>query len=70
MSQVISGNMKQEVRNETMSDFKECKYRVLISTDVTARGIDNEHVDLVVNLDLPINYEGVTDPHTYLHRTG
>ena len=38
--------------------------RVLVSTDLTARGVDLEHVNLVVNLDLPI------DAATYTHRVG
>ncbi len=38
--------------------------RVLVSTDVTSRGIDAEHVNLVVNVDVPY------DHHTYLHRIG
>eukprot|EP00116_Pleurobrachia_bachei_P008479 sb/3468741/ len=67
-SELISGSMAQKQRSQTMSDFRECKFRILISTDVTARGIDNEHVDLVVNMDLPINTLGTADPHTYLHR--
>ena len=46
------------------------RFRVLISTDVTARGIDNEHVDLVINMDLPVNTLMNPDPHTYLHRAG
>ena len=39
-------------------------YRILISTDLTARGIDARNVDFVVNFDVPFNWE------TYLHRIG
>lgn len=47
-----------------MSDLKEFRCRVFISTDLTARGIDAENVNLVVNMDLP--YDGAT----YMHRIG
>jgi len=47
-----------------MEKLKEFKCRVLISTDLTSRGIDAEHVNLVVNMDVP------RDSETYLHRIG
>lgn len=61
---VIMGGMQQLDRNSTMANFRSFKIRVLVSTDLTARGIDVERVNLVVNLDLPI------DAATYLHRIG
>lgn len=51
-------------RLEAYNSLKEYKCRILFSTDLTSRGIDAEHVNVVVNLDLP--YDGAT----YLHRIG
>ena len=48
----------------TFLDFQKLKCRVLVSTDLTARGIDAEHVNLVLNVDIPRDHE------TYLHRIG
>jgi len=47
-----------------MQDFKSGSSRVLITTDLLARGIDVQHVSIVVNFDLPSNKEN------YLHRIG
>ena len=60
----ITGNQSQTQRLEGLKAIRECRVRVLISTDLTARGIDIEQISLVVNLDLPRN------PATYLHRVG
>ncbi|XP_072419991.1 probable ATP-dependent RNA helicase DDX20 [Chiloscyllium punctatum] len=60
----ISGSMNQNQRLEAMSKLKQYKCRVLISTDLTSRGIDAEKVNLVVNLDVPQDWE------TYMHRIG
>lgn len=60
----ICGKMTQIERLRAISKFKEFKCRVLVSTDLTARGIDMECVNLVVNLDVPY------DVDTYLHRIG
>ena len=43
---------------------------MLVTTNVTARGIDGEDVNLVINFDLPINQDGTPDFVTYLHRIG
>jgi superfamily II DNA/RNA helicase len=51
-------------RENAFNDFKTCKCRFLISSNITARGIDIQQVNLVVNFDLS------RDPHTYLHRIG
>lgn len=51
--------------------FREGQERVLIATNVMARGIDVEQVTVVVNYDLPINVETrEVDKETYLHRIG
>jgi len=60
----ISGSLDQNDRVSAMEKLKALKCRVLISTDLTSRGIDAEHVNLVINLDLPHDHE------TYLHRIG
>uniref|UniRef100_A0A3B3ZR53 RNA helicase n=1 Tax=Periophthalmus magnuspinnatus TaxID=409849 RepID=A0A3B3ZR53_9GOBI len=60
----ISGGLSQDQRLEAMSKLKQYQCRVLISTDLTARGIDAEKVNLVINLDVPQDWE------TYMHRIG
>ncbi|XP_051913164.1 probable ATP-dependent RNA helicase DDX20 [Hippocampus zosterae] len=60
----ISGSLNQEQRLEAMSKLKRYQCRVLISTDLTSRGIDAEKVNLVINLDVPQDWE------TYMHRIG
>jgi superfamily II DNA/RNA helicase len=60
----IHSGKTQEENNAIMNDFRECKTRLLLTTDILARGIDIPEVNLVVNYDLPINKE------TYIHRIG
>ncbi|KAG7401236.1 hypothetical protein PHYBOEH_002420 [Phytophthora boehmeriae] len=60
----ITGSQSQATRLEVMEAFRTSSLRVLVSTDLTARGIDVDKVNFVVNLDLP------RDPATYLHRVG
>lgn len=66
---LISGELSVEQRNQALLDFKEGKQRVLISTNLMARGIDIDQVTVVVNYDLPVDKGGV-DKETYLHRIG
>ncbi|XP_037682305.1 probable ATP-dependent RNA helicase DDX20 [Choloepus didactylus] len=63
-AECISGNMNQDQRLDAMAKLKQFHCRVLISTDLTSRGIDAEKVNLVVNLDVPLDWE------TYMHRIG
>ncbi|XP_070464077.1 probable ATP-dependent RNA helicase DDX20 [Equus przewalskii] len=63
-AECISGNMKQNQRLDAMAKLKQFHCRVLISTDLSSRGIDAEKVNLVVNLDVPLDWE------TYMHRIG
>ncbi|XP_071624468.1 probable ATP-dependent RNA helicase DDX20 [Heliangelus exortis] len=63
-AECISGSMNQTQRLDAMAKLKQFHCRVLISTDLTSRGIDAEKVNLVVNLDVPLDWE------TYLHRIG
>ncbi|KAG0668781.1 RNA helicase [Maudiozyma exigua] len=60
----MHGDMKQEDRDKVMNEFRSGHSRVLISTDVWARGIDVQQVSLVVNYDIPENMEN------YIHRIG
>ena len=60
----IHSGMEKDARDNAYGDFKCGKYRVLISSDVTARGIDIQQVSTVINFDLPRSV------HTYLHRIG
>lgn len=60
----IAGRLEQKERMAAMSKLKSYQCRVLISTDLTSRGIDADKVNLVINLDVPKDHE------TYLHRIG
>jgi len=60
----MHGEMPQEERDNIMQAFRNCDYRVLITTDIWARGIDVSQVSLVINYDLPIHREN------YIHRIG
>ncbi|XP_010076150.1 PREDICTED: probable ATP-dependent RNA helicase DDX20, partial [Pterocles gutturalis] len=63
-AECISGSMNQNQRLDAMAKLKQFHCRVLISTDLTSRGIDAEKVNLVINLDVPVDWE------TYMHRIG
>uniref|UniRef100_A0A663MHP5 RNA helicase n=2 Tax=Athene cunicularia TaxID=194338 RepID=A0A663MHP5_ATHCN len=63
-AECISGGMNQNQRLDAMAKLKQFHCRVLISTDLTSRGIDAEKVNLVINLDVPVDWE------TYMHRIG
>eukprot|EP00873_Tetraselmis_striata_P027311 jgi/Tetstr1/447575/TSEL_034953.t1 len=58
------GDMEQNTRDVIMREFRSGSSRVLITTDLLARGIDVQQVSLVINFDLP------TQPENYLHRIG
>ncbi|ORY99991.1 P-loop containing nucleoside triphosphate hydrolase protein [Syncephalastrum racemosum] len=60
----ISGNLSQEKRNKTMMAMRDFKLRVLVCSDLIARGIDIDRVNLVINMDYPDDIE------TYMHRVG
>jgi ATP-dependent RNA helicase RhlE len=63
-AQAIHGNKSQNARQLALSNFKEKKIRVLVATDIAARGIDVEELSHVINFDLP------EVPETYVHRIG
>ncbi len=60
----IHGNRSQAQRTEALAGFKSGKYRVLVATDIAARGIDVEELSHVVNFDVP------HVPDDYIHRVG
>ena len=63
-SAAIHGNKSQTARQKALGDFKDGKLKVLVATDIAARGIDVEELSLVVNYALPNVSE------TYVHRIG
>ena len=63
-AEAIHGGMSQAERTRVMNRFREGRTNVLVATDVAARGIDVDRVDLVIQDDLP------TDDDTYIHRVG
>jgi ATP-dependent RNA helicase RhlE len=60
----IHGNRSQTQRTEALAGFKSGKYRVLVATDIAARGIDITALGHVVNFDVPLA------PDDYIHRVG
>lgn len=68
----IHGALNLEDRDKIVKEFKDGLTQVLISTDVLARGFDQQQVNLVINYDLPVKYENQSEPHyeVYLHRIG
>ena len=60
----IHGNRSQVQRTQALAGFKEGKYRVLVATDIAARGIDVEALSHVINFDVP------NVPEDYIHRVG
>ncbi len=60
----IHGNKSQQARQKALEDFKKSKVRVLIATDIAARGIDIDELSFVINYELP------NIPETYVHRIG
>ncbi len=61
---LLSGDVDQVKRIKTLEAFREGKYRILVATDVAARGLHIEAISHVVNYNLPIN------PEDYVHRIG
>ena len=61
---VIHGNRSQSQRVRALEGFRQGRFRVMVATDIAARGIDVEGVTDVVNFDVP------NEPETYVHRVG
>jgi len=62
--EAIHGDIQQRVREKTLQQFRDGKLRVLVATDVAARGLDIDDVDAVFNYDVPDEQE------YYIHRIG
>jgi superfamily II DNA/RNA helicase len=60
----IHGDLKQSRRDRVIQDFRNRKQRILVATDVAARGLDIPHIEHVINYDLP------QCPEDYIHRIG
>ena len=60
----IQGNLSQTKRQEAMTGFRKGRYKILVATDIAARGIDVTQVSHVINYDIP------NTPDAYIHRIG
>ena len=63
-SESLNGNLRQNKRDKVMKNFREQKYRILVATDIAARGLDVPHIENVINYDLPQLAED------FIHRMG
>jgi ATP-dependent RNA helicase RhlE len=63
-AEAIHGNKSQNARQRALTNFKAKTTRVLVATDIAARGIDIDDLPLVINYELP------NEPETYVHRIG
>ncbi|WP_435641912.1 DEAD/DEAH box helicase [Micavibrio aeruginosavorus] len=63
-SEALHGDLRQNKRDRVIRSFRDKKYRILVATDVAARGLDIPHIEHVVNYDLPQCAED------YIHRIG
>jgi len=63
-AEAIHGNKSQNARQRALGNFKTRETRVLVATDIAARGIDVDDLEYVINIDLP------NIPETYVHRIG
>lgn len=67
---VLHGGLEPEDRDKVIDEYRKGETKVLISTNVLARGIDILQVSLVVNFDIPLDADNKPDCETYLHRIG
>jgi superfamily II DNA/RNA helicase len=63
-SDAIHGNLRQSRRDRVIQSFRDRQFRVLVATDLAARGLDVPHIELVINYDMP------QCPEDYIHRIG
>ena len=63
-AEAIHGNLNQNRRARTIQSFRDKKHRVMVATDIAARGLDIPHIEHVINYDLP------QCPEDYIHRIG
>ena len=66
----IHGKMEEKARDKALRDFHSAASKILIATNVLARGVDVPAVTLVVQYDMPVTRGNIFDPETYLHRVG
>ncbi|MEE3003755.1 MAG: DEAD/DEAH box helicase [Pseudomonadota bacterium] len=64
LAEAIHGNLRQGKRSRVINSFRKNKFRILVATDVAARGLDIPHIEHVINYDLP------QCPEDYIHRIG
>ena len=63
-SEALNGDLSQDAREQTLNRFRQGQIKVLVATDVAARGLDIDDISHVFNFDLP------SDPEIYVHRVG
>jgi ATP-dependent RNA helicase RhlE len=63
-AEAIHGNKSQGARQKALAAFRDGRIRVLVATDIAARGIDVDGVSHVINFELP------NEPESYVHRIG
>ena len=63
-AEALNGDMSQDTRVQVLNRFRDHRLKVLVATDVAARGLDIDHISHVFNYDLP------QDPESYVHRIG
>jgi ATP-dependent RNA helicase DeaD len=64
LAEAIHGDLRQQKRAHVIDRFRKRQHRIMVATDIAARGIDVPHVELVINYDLP------QCPEDYVHRIG
>lgn len=62
--EAIHGNLRQNKRDRVIKGFRDQRHRILVATDIAARGLDIPHIEHVINYDLP------QCPEDYIHRVG
>jgi ATP-dependent RNA helicase DeaD len=63
-AEALHGGLRQNRRERVISSFRKKKYNIMVATDIAARGLDIDHIEFVVNYDIPMC------PEDYIHRIG
>ena len=63
-AEAIHGDLRQSKRDRVIASFRNQKHRIMVATDIAARGLDIPHIEHVINYDLP------QCPEDYIHRIG
>ncbi|KAJ1973106.1 RNA helicase required for poly(A+) mRNA export [Dimargaris xerosporica] len=66
----LHGQLDPQIRDQVMDGFRNGLIKVLVTTNVLARGIDISQINVVINYDIPVDGNGRPDAETYLHRIG